>query len=161
MEDTLAGRRFSSLVRAEFGLSIPLIAIGAPVGAYYSEVATRLGCELHVPEHAGVCNAVGAVAGVVTESIDILVNQPTFKLYRVHDPAGAKDYSDLDEATAHAERVATTLAHAAAVRAGASDPAVRLDRTERRANMGTGGDYVAEMTIRATATGRPLAGTTH
>ncbi len=161
IEDTLAGRPFSSLVGAQLQLAIPLIAIGAPVAAYYPEVAQRLGCELHVPDHAGVCNAVGAVAGVVTESVDILINQPAFKLYRVHDPAGTKDYSDLAEATSHAERVARALALALALRAGAEDPAVRVSRTEQRAHMGTGGDYVAELTIRATATGRPLAGGKH
>ena len=161
IEDTLAGRAFSSLVTAEIGLSIPLIAIGAPVAAYYPDVANRLGCELHVPEHAGVCNAVGAVAGVVSETVDIVVNQPTFKLYRVHDPAKPCDYGDLDEAITHAERVATALALAAAIRAGAAEPAVRVERNERRANMGAGGDYVAELTIRATATGRPLAGAQH
>ena len=161
IEDTLAGRPFSSLVGAQLQLAIPLIAIGAPVAAYYPEVAQRLGCELHVPDHAGVCNAVGAVAGVVTESVDIFINQPAFKLYRVHDPAGTKDYSDLAEATSHAERVARALALALALRAGAEDPAVRVSRTEQRAHMGTGGDYVAELTIRATATGRPLAGGKH
>ena len=158
IDDTLAGKTFSSLVTAKVSLSIPLIAIGAPVSAYYADVANRLGCELHVPSHAGVCNAVGAVAGVVSETVDILVNQPSFKLYRVHDPAKSADYGDLDEAVTHAERVATELAYAAAIRAGAANPAVRLERTEQRAHMGTGGDYVAELTIRATATGRPLAG---
>jgi hypothetical protein len=101
------------------------------------------------------------VAGVVSETVEIVVNQPTFKLYRVHDPAKSCDYSDIDEAIAHAERVARELALAAAIRAGAAAPAVRLERTERRADMGTGGDYVAELTVRATATGRPLAGAHH
>jgi N-methylhydantoinase A/oxoprolinase/acetone carboxylase beta subunit len=158
MEDTLSGREFSTLVQANLALGIPLVAIGAPVAAYYSDIASRLGCELHVPAHAGVCNAVGAVAGVVSETIEILVNQPSFKVFRVHDPARSVDYSDLEEAVSHAERVATELALNAAVRAGASNPAVQLARREQRAHMGTGGDYVAELTVRATATGRPLAG---
>jgi N-methylhydantoinase A/oxoprolinase/acetone carboxylase beta subunit len=158
VDDALAGRTFSSLVQARIALSIPLIAIGAPVGAYYPDVAMRLGCELHIPDHAGVCNAVGAVAGVVTETVDILVDQPSFKLYRVHDPAGARDYSVLEEAETHAHACARQLATDAALRAGAADPAVRIERRERRANMGAGGDYVAELIIRATATGRPLAG---
>jgi N-methylhydantoinase A/oxoprolinase/acetone carboxylase beta subunit len=158
VDEMLSGQPFSALVAAKMGLSIPLIAIGAPVGAYYGEVARRLDCELHIPDHAGVCNAVGAVAGVVTKTVDILINQPSFKLYRVHDPVGTRDYADLDEATAHAERAATALALEAAVRAGAENPAVRLERREQRAHMGTGGDYVAELTVRATATGRPLAG---
>lgn len=158
VDDMLAGKTFSSLVGGGLRLAVPLIAIGAPVAAYYPEVARRLGCELHIPEHAGVCNAVGAVAGVVTETIEVLINQPSFKIYRVHDPAGARDYSDLDEAVEHAKKAARSLALEAALRAGAEDPAVRIETREQRAHMGTGGDYVAELTVRATATGRPLAG---
>jgi len=38
VEETVAGRRFSGLVQGTLGLARPLIAIGAPVGAYYPEV---------------------------------------------------------------------------------------------------------------------------
>jgi N-methylhydantoinase A/oxoprolinase/acetone carboxylase beta subunit len=157
IEDTIAGRRFSGLIDGRLALATPVIAIGAPVGAYYPEVARRLGAPLAIPEHAAVCNAVGAVAGVVSQSIEILVNQPTFKVFRVHDPAGSQDYGDVDEALAHARRVATELALAAAVRAGAADPHVETTVSERRAHMGAS-DYLAEAVVRATATGRPLAG---
>lgn len=158
VDDALAGRPFSGLVTGRIALSMPLIAIGAPVGAYYTTVASRLGCELHIPQHAEVCNAVGAVAGVVTETVEILVDQPAFGVYRVHDPAGAKDYGVIEDADAHAEATARHLAVSAALRAGAADPAVRVDRRERRAHMGIGGDYVAERIVRAIASGRPLAG---
>src|SRR6202020_398072 len=92
IEDTVAGRRFSELLQASFALGRPLVAIGAPVGAYYPEVARRLAAPLTIPAHAEVCNAVGAVAGVVSQTVEILVNQPTFRVFRVHDPAGSRDY---------------------------------------------------------------------
>jgi N-methylhydantoinase A/oxoprolinase/acetone carboxylase beta subunit len=160
IEDTVAGRRFSQLLQATLGLAQPLIAIGAPVGAYYPEVARRLGCELHIPVHAAVCNAVGAVAGIVSQSVEILVNQPTFNVFRVHDPAGSKDYEDAVPALAHAERVSRELALAAALRAGAADPHVETSVTEKRAHSettGAGADYLAEAVARSTATGRPQA----
>ena len=158
IEEVVAGRPFSKLVRATLGLVRPLVAIGAPVGAFYPEVARRLGAELTIPEHAAVCNAVGAVAGVVSQSVEILVNQPTFKVFRVHDPAGSADYSDPEPALAHAHRVSRELALAAARRAGAADPHVETCVTERRAHVGPGTDYLAEAVTRSTATGRPLAG---
>lgn len=158
IEDTVAGRRFSQLVHATLGLSQPLIAIGAPVGAYYPEVARRLGCELNIPTHAAVCNAVGAVAGIVSQTVEILVNQPTFNVFRVHDPAGSKDYEDAVPALAHAERVSRELALAAALRAGAAEPHVETRVTEKLAQSATvGGDYLAEAVARSTATGRPQA----
>ena len=157
IEDTIAGRPFSGLLEGRLALATPVVAIGAPVGAYYPEVARRLGAALAIPEHAAVCNAVGAVAGVVAQSVDILVNQPTFKVFRVHDPGGSRDYEDVDAALAHARRVAGDLALAAALRAGASDPHVQITSTEQRAQMGAS-EYLAEAVVRATATGRPLAG---
>ncbi len=154
----VCGRRFSALLRATLELSRPLIAIGAPVGAYYPEVARRLGAPLTIPEHAAVCNAVGAVAGVVSQTVEILVNQPTFKVFRVHDPAGSQDYPEPAPALEHARRVSRELALAAARRAGAADPHVETGVIERLAHVGPGADYLAEAVARSTATGRPLLG---
>jgi N-methylhydantoinase A/oxoprolinase/acetone carboxylase beta subunit len=155
LEAIVAGRPFSQWLRADLGLARPLVAIGAPVGTYYPEVARRLGAPLTVPEHAAVCNAVGAVAGVVSESVEILVNQPAFQVFRVHDPAGSRDYSDPEPALDHARRISRSLALAAARRAGAADPRVDTGVLERRAHIGPGTDYLAEAVVRSTAVGRP------
>ena len=160
IEDIVAGRAFSGLLDAGMCLATPLVAIGAPAGAYYPEVARRLGAQLSVPEHAAVCNAVGAVAGVVSETCEVLVNQPALNLFRVHDPAGNRDYADAHSAIEHARRVSRQLALAAARRAGASDPHVETSVTERRALAGADAelDYLAEAVVRSRATGRPASG---
>jgi len=160
VDDLASGSRFSKLIDARVRLGVPLIAIGAPASAFYPEIARRLGAQLAVPEHAAVCNAVGAVAGVVSETCDILVNQPSFKVFRVHDPAGIRDYSDSEEAIADATRVSRDLALAAARRAGANDPHVETSVLERRAhaNANSADDYLAEATVRSRATGRPATG---
>jgi N-methylhydantoinase A/oxoprolinase/acetone carboxylase beta subunit len=158
IEEVIAGQPFSSLVHAKLELARPLVAIGAPVEAYYPEVARRLGAVLSIPPEAAVCNAVGAVAGVVSQTVEILVNQPTFKVFRVHDPAGSQDYPEPDPALEHARRVAQQLALAAARRAGAADPHVETTVREKRAELGGGTDYLAEAVVRSTATGRPFAG---
>lgn len=158
VEDWTAGRAFSRLVEIPLRFTIPLIAIGAPASVFYPEVARRLGAELLVPGHAAVCNAVGAVAGVVSETCDVLVNQPSFKVFRVHDPAGIRDYDDPDAAIEDAKRVSRELALAAARRAGASDPHVETSVLERRARTTGADDYLAEATVRSRATGRPVTG---
>jgi N-methylhydantoinase A/oxoprolinase/acetone carboxylase beta subunit len=145
----VAGRRFSTLVQATLGLARPLIAIGAPVGAYYPEVARRLGARSPSRTHAAVCNAVGAVAGVVSQTVEILVNQPTFKVFRVHDPAGSRDYPDPEPALEHARRASRELALAAARRAGAADPHVETSVVEKLAQVGPGADYLAEAVARS------------
>jgi N-methylhydantoinase A/oxoprolinase/acetone carboxylase beta subunit len=158
IEDVVAGRSFSGLIDARIRLATPLIAIGAPAGAYYPEVARRLDARLLVPEHASVCNAVGAVAGVVSETCDVLVNQPAFRVFRVHDPAGSRDYPEAHEAIEDAKRVSRELALAAARRAGANNPHVETSVVERRAHAGSADDYLAEATVRSRATGRPATG---
>jgi N-methylhydantoinase A/oxoprolinase/acetone carboxylase beta subunit len=155
IEDVIGGRCFSQLIEARLRLATPLIAVGAPVGAYYPEVARRLGAQLSVPERAEVCNAIGAVVGVVSESCDVLVNQPGFNLFRVHDPRGIRDYPKADTAIEDARHVSRELALAAARRAGALEPQVETFVIERRARGGADGDYLAEATVRSTASGRP------
>jgi len=158
IEDVVAGRCFSQLLQARLELARPLVAIGAPAAAYYPEVARRLGARLFVPAHAAVCNAVGAVAGVVSQTVEILVNQPTFNVFRVHDPAGSHDYSEPAPALEHARRVSRELALAAARRAGAEDPHVDTTLSEKLAHSGAGADYLAEAVARSIATGRPFVG---
>jgi N-methylhydantoinase A/oxoprolinase/acetone carboxylase beta subunit len=158
IDRVVAGQSFSRLIDAQLRLGRPLIAIGAPASTYYPDVAGRLGAQLVLPEHAAVCNAVGAVAGVVSETSEILVNQPTFNVFRVHDPAGIRDYSQSQDAIEDATRVSRELALAAARRAGATDPHVETSVIERRAAADSGLDYLAEATVRSRATGRPAAG---
>ena len=150
-------------MNAGLRLATPLVAIGAPAGSYYPEIARRLGAQLLVPAHAAVCNAIGAVAGVVSATSEILVNQPALNLFRVHDPAGMRDYADADAAIEEATRVARELALAAALRAGAIDPHIETSVTERRAPAGSNAevDYLAEAVVRSRATGRPATAREH
>jgi hypothetical protein len=113
---------------------------------------------LVVPSHAAVCNAVGAVAGVVSETCDILVNQPALNVFRVHDPAGMRDYTLANDAIEYAKTVSQQLALAAAQRAGATDPHVETSVMERCAHAGAPDEYLAEATVRSRATGRPMTG---
>jgi N-methylhydantoinase A/oxoprolinase/acetone carboxylase beta subunit len=158
IDRVVAGRPVSKLLDAQPRLANPLVAIGAPAAAFYPEVARRLGAQLVVPEHAAVCNAVGAVVGVVSETVDILVNQPQWQVFRVHDPAGIRDFAAAEEAIAAATEVARELALAAAHRAGAVDPHVETFLTERRASSSASDTYLAEAVVRARATGRPATG---
>ncbi|HEX5461971.1 MAG TPA: hydantoinase/oxoprolinase family protein [Steroidobacteraceae bacterium] len=158
IDRVVAGRPVSKLLDAQPRLANPLVAIGAPAAAFYPEVARRLGAKLVIPEHAAVCNAVGAVVGVVSETVDVLVNQPHWKVFRMHAPAGIRDFPTADEAIAAATNLARELALAAARRAGATDPHVETSLTERRAASSSGDDYLAEAIVRARATGRPATG---
>jgi N-methylhydantoinase A/oxoprolinase/acetone carboxylase beta subunit len=156
MSEVAVGRPFSQLLEFNVRLATPLIAIGAPAAAYYGEVARRLGAQLHVPEHAQVCNAVGAAAGMVSEVCELTVNQPVLNVFRVHDPAGSRDFDHAHAAIEAARRLAHAYVLAAALRSGASDPHVETTVSERRARTNSGDEYLAEATVCARATGVPV-----
>jgi len=149
----------ASLVGFSVALKRPLAAIGAPAATYYPAVAERLGSRLVIPPHAAVCNAVGAVAGSVMQSVTALITAPEEGRYRVHLPSGLRDFKALAQADAYAEAEAMRLAETQAVAAGAATVEVKLSRRERAAEMAGGKEIFVDREITATAIGRPqLAG---
>jgi N-methylhydantoinase A/oxoprolinase/acetone carboxylase beta subunit len=146
-----------SLYRVRITLGRPLVAIGAPVATYYPEVAERLGTRLIVPEHHGVSNAVGAVAGGIFEIATVTVSAPREDRFRVHGPRGVRDFAALEEAAAHAVDQARDAARTRALAAGAATVEVKIDRKDNVVR-NFGADLFIESTITATATGRPRLG---
>jgi N-methylhydantoinase A/oxoprolinase/acetone carboxylase beta subunit len=140
-------------------LNRPLVAIGAPVGSYYPEVARRLGTRLAIPAHAGVCNAVGAVAGGILQSVTALITAPSEGLFRVHLPVGNADFTDVERAAAHAAAEASALAVDKARAAGAGDIELRQRRADKVHRDPTGLQIFIESRIDVTAFGRPRLAT--
>ena len=143
------------LVDVALGLRRPLVAVGAPAASYFPPVAERLSAELHVPRHAEVANAVGAVAAGVLQRVRVLVSAPSSGCFRVHAGAQIEDFSVLDAAIVRAREVAIALAREQARRAGADDVHVETARQDLRAP-GVGGEEIfIESAVSATAFGRP------
>lgn len=69
-------------------LNLPFVALGAPAGAYFPEVAKRLSAELHIPPSFEVANAVGTVSGQTVEQVEILVKPDGEEGYIIHAPWG-------------------------------------------------------------------------
>ena len=147
------------LLRINMRLDRPLVAIGAPVGSYYPEIARRLGTRLVIPPHAGVCNAVGAVAGGVVQSVSALIAAPSEGLFRVHLPLGNADFTDLEPAAAHALAQASALATSKARAAGAADIELRHRRADKIHRDPSGLQIFIESRIDVTAFGRPRVAT--
>ena len=145
----------SSLVSLAVRLNRPLVAIGAPAALYYPEVAERLYTRLIVPPHAEVCNAVGAVASGVLQSVKILITSPQEGLFRVHAPSGVHDFGDLELAAAAAIEEASREARSHALAAGAAEVRVQTSRRDRVASDVQGRDMFIESEIGAAAAGRP------
>ena len=142
-------------------LLVPIVAIGAPVGAWMPEVAQRLHTDLIIPEHAEVANAIGAVSGGVLEEIELLLRPQYARRgitsYTTHSPIECLHFSSQKEAREHILATGPKIAQQRARRAGAADPQVHVveESWDAESDEPDGGSYLMETRFRFTAVGRP------
>jgi N-methylhydantoinase A/oxoprolinase/acetone carboxylase beta subunit len=144
-----------SLFNLEFNADYPLVAVGGPASSYYPSVAKALGVELHLPEHAEVANAVGAVMGSVVQRAQVTISQPTAGIYHIYNKEAPLRFANIDDAFSKAEQMVGEQATAQAKAAGASDIEMSLTRIENHVKHEIDGDLFLDCVVQATATGRP------
>jgi len=149
----------NDLFDATLALKHPLLAIGAPVGSYYPEIARRLHTRLVIPKFAEVSNAVGAVAGGIMQRVTATVTSPAEGRFRAHLASGIKDFSELEAACAHARDWATETATSLAKAAGAVEIELFHERDDKVFEQPGGMRIFMESTVAATAFGRPALAT--
>lgn len=148
MQRGLGGHR--GLVRIETGLAVPVIGLGASAATYYPQVGERLGCEMILPKHGGVANAIGAVVGRITMREAGTITAPSEGRFRVHLTDGPLDLTDKDEALLRLEEVLRARAVAAAEAAGAQGIQVSVTRDVRVAGVENREVFVeADVTVEA------------
>jgi len=116
-----------------FRLRQPIIGIGAPAGIFLKDVADVFHTELVLPEHHQVANAVGAIAGSVMVSEQVLI-YPHLSAegldvigYYVQSHDGRQEYEDLEQARDYAHTYSREHVQNAALRAGADNPQVTIE----------------------------------
>lgn len=141
-------------------LKQPVIAIGAPVEAYLPRTSELLHTELVIPHHAGVANALGAVAGGVVQRVRVLIKyieDLERAIFRVYLPDGNRDFDDLEQAVTHAQSVMPPRLEASAQEAGAEHVEINMERHDQWVS--TGRDTVEDLYLSSelmfTAIGRP------
>ncbi|MBN1315209.1 MAG: hypothetical protein JXA42_07070, partial [Anaerolineales bacterium] len=113
-------------------LRLPLIGIGAPAGIVLHESGRLLQTELVLPEHFQVANAVGAIAGSVMVSEELLVYPHLDSAgvdvvgYYVQASDERLEYVELEKALVKAGDLAQERALGAAIRSGADNPRVTV-----------------------------------
>ena len=142
-------------------LSVPIVAIGAPVHAWMPEVAERLRAELVIPPHAEVASAVGAVSGGVLEEIELLLRPQYARRgiigYSTHSPVEYARFRSRQQAREHILATGPQIALQRARQAGAADPQVQVEERswDAQSDEPGGGAYLMETRFRFTAVGRP------
>ncbi|HEY3397554.1 MAG TPA: DUF1638 domain-containing protein [Armatimonadota bacterium] len=135
----------------------PLIAIGAPVHAFFPAVAEQLGARLIIPPHAEVANAIGAVVSEVTIREQGLIRPGQFANYVLHWREGLYEFESLEGAVDTGRDLLAKLAVRRAREAGADDPRVAVRVDEHLGHATDGQSLLVEVRLEATAAGRPLA----
>jgi N-methylhydantoinase A/oxoprolinase/acetone carboxylase beta subunit len=142
------------LMRLDIGLNLPVIGLGASASNYYPAVGELMVCEMILPEHSGVANAIGAVVGRVTMRRSGTVTSPSEGLFRVHLETGLEDFGDEGSAMERIEIVLRELAISDALEAGAQDIQIRVERDIRKAKAEAREVFI-EATVMVEAAGRP------
>jgi N-methylhydantoinase A/oxoprolinase/acetone carboxylase beta subunit len=133
-------------------LKAPIVGIGAPAGIMLTRAADDLVTDLILPEFHQVANAVGAIAGsvMVTEELLIYPRLDDAGLevmaYYVQASDRRQEFETLEDAMAYARATSEERALGAAVRSGADNPQVTLAVT---------GDGLDTYRVRAKAMGNP------
>jgi len=142
-------------LETRFRLRQPIIGIGAPAGIILKDVAAKLHTDLILPEHHQVANAVGAVAGSVMVSEEILV-YPRMSAegleaigYYVQTSDGRLTFEAIDDALDHARTLSNERALGAALRSGADNPQVVIEEQS---------DGLDTYRVQARAMGNPRLG---
>lgn len=149
-----SGAPHRGVARIDVGLALPLVALGASAATYYPAIAAVLGTPAVVPAHAGVANAVGAVAGRIRIRAEVLVTPGENGGFRSHLPDGVLDAATLEDARRIAERAARAEALRKADAAGAMRPDLAVRWQETSATV-EGQPVFIEGRLSATASGRP------
>ncbi|MCB1383947.1 MAG: hydantoinase/oxoprolinase family protein [Notoacmeibacter sp.] len=135
-------------------LDRPVIGLGASAGLHFARMETRTGQPLIVPEHAGVANAVGAVAGQVRLSAEATVTPLPDMRLRVSCGAQSLDMAGEEDALAAARAMAGEAAASLASAAGADACEVTLDERVEATEI-DGQRFFVSASVRAVAAGRP------
>ena len=154
-------------VGLDYGVKIklnkPIIGIGAPVRAYFPQVAEKFDTELLLSDYSHVGNAVGAITGNIIESIDILITpfkgegggeDPRCTLFASFGKHEFEKYSDALE---YAKQKGSEIVSERAKAAGADKFEIKVENKDKRFGFGDeyGGSILIETTITVTAVGKP------
>jgi N-methylhydantoinase A/oxoprolinase/acetone carboxylase beta subunit len=121
---------FHPHLETQFRLRRPIIGIGAPASIFLEDVADVLHTDLILPGHHQVANAVGAVAGSVMVSEEIIVyprvSNDGLEVtgYYVQTKDQRQVFEDAGDALAQARALSHERALGAALRSGADQPRV-------------------------------------
>lgn len=133
----------------------PIVAIGAPAAMFYPQVAEKFSTQCIVPEHADVCNAVGAATSRVLQKVHGLITSPNEGVYRLHSSGKIKDFNDLSSALEFGRSFCVSQAESNAIDAGGESITTKVSHQDIFVNGPGDHQLFIESKIVARAEGEP------
>jgi len=162
VNNALEGAKTDSGVSVNMRINLPLIAIGAPVQAYFPKVASLLDTKLVIPTHAEVANAVGAITGSIVETAEVTIT-PVYSTigithFTAHTPIDKRDFDKFKDALDYATQIAEQEAIQKAKLAGASEVELQIGRSDQKGTVAKdqGQDVFLGSNIKAIAVGKSI-----
>ncbi|WP_137156967.1 hydantoinase/oxoprolinase family protein [Rhizobium sp. FKL33] len=147
-------KRKPGVVRFAVSLDRPLIGLGASAHVYYPAIAEMLSAESVIPSDAGVANAIGAVAGEISQTVQVTVTAPEEGVFMVSGGGQTERRTNEAATLDYARDRARAAAIQAAIDSGAEEPVVRMIEEIDRPEI-EGSPKLVEARFIATASGRP------
>lgn len=141
----------SGLLNIQFSIDGQLATVGAPAHYFYHEVSRKLNTKLIIPEYFEVGNAVGTVAGGISQRVGGLVTSPQEGVYRAHTPRGIKDFNKLETAAEFVQEILSSIALKRAEDSNAVKPELTIERHDNVVRVGIDASLFVESRITATA----------
>ena len=143
-----------NIVKIDTGLNLPVVGLGASASSYYPAVGDLLKCEMILPQHSDVANAIGAVVGRITRRVQGSITAPSEGQFRAHFPDGPKDFLNEAQALDCLESFLVEKAIDQARDSGAADIVTKVSRDIKKAKTEAREMFV-EAILTVEASGRP------
>ena len=145
---------YNDLIKVNVGINKKIIGLGASAPTYYPAVGDKLNCEVILPQHAGVANAIGAVVGKIVMRETGVISSPSEGKFLVHLDGKPVNFTSEAEALKVLEEKLTEKSIQKAKEAGAENVTVNIDREIKTANIENRTVFV-EANVLVEASGRP------
>ncbi|NMB25827.1 MAG: hydantoinase/oxoprolinase family protein [Firmicutes bacterium] len=147
----------SKTVSCSMQIGIPLVAVGAPVKAYFPSLAENLQTDLIIPAHADVANAIGAIVGSVSLAVEVVVAITGDERYIIRGMPENNSFDELGDALDVATDYVIRVAKERAMAAGAETVQIEIEEEQLVSEVGqeTLQTIFLETKITARASGQP------
>lgn len=110
---------------------VPIVAVGAPAGAFFPPIGDKLQGRVVVPESAEVANAVGTVCGRIVERVLVMVKPGEFGGFYVYTPQGREGFLELEDALKYGLESGREYVLKQAAVSKARDVEVKVDQQDK------------------------------